>query len=95
MGPLNKRGRHVDTNQDYMNTDNRVVQMNQNATILGPWMINIWFLFLYISDDPEDHVTHYVTSAESKEMLTTQWYMQCIQFVCFWTFTRADWKGFY
>ena len=69
--------------------------MNQIASILGPWMINLWLLFIYTSDNQSDKVTHYVTSTESRKMLTIQWYLQCIQFVCFWIFTKTDWSGFY
>ena len=70
MGPLNQRGRHVDTTQDFMSTQERVLRMNQIASILGPWMINFWLLLIYTSDDENDKVTHYVTSTESLEMLT-------------------------
>ena len=78
MGPLNQRGRHVDTTQDFMSTQERVVRMNQIASILGPWMINLWLLFIHTSDNQSDRVTHYVTSTESREMLTIQFYLQCI-----------------
>ena len=67
--------------------------MNQIASIIGPWLINIFFVFLRMSDDPSKNVTHYVTSTDSMEMLTIQWYLQCIQVVCFWIFTALDWTG--
>ena len=78
MWPLKQQGWYVDTTQDFMSTSNRVVRMNQITSILGPWLINIWFLFLYMSDDPADKVTHHLTSIESKEMLNTQWILQCV-----------------
>ena len=93
MEPIDHMAWYVDTTQDFMSTGNRVVRMNQIAAVVGPWMINLWFVFFYMSDNKDDHVTHYVTSTESKEMLNTQWYLQCIQFICFWTFTKTDWAG--
>ena len=78
MGALDQRGWYVDTTQDFMSTSNRVVRMNQITSILGPWLINIWFLFFYMSDDPKKNVTHHVTSIQSMEMLNTQWILQCV-----------------
>ena len=70
IGPIDQAAWYVDTTQDFMSTENRVVRMNQIAAVLGPWMMNLWFLNFYMSDDKNQYITHYVTSTESKEMLT-------------------------
>ena len=44
MWPLKQQAWYVDTTQDFMSTSNRVVRMNQITSIIGPWLINIWFL---------------------------------------------------
>ena len=93
MGPLKEKGWYVDTTQDFMSTSERVVRMNQIASIIGPWLINTFFLYFYMSDDPKQNVTRYVTSTESLEMLRFQWYLQCVSVVCLSIFTALDWSG--
>ena len=94
MKPIDQRAWHIDSTQDFMSTGNRVVRMNQIASIVGPWIINLWFLYVYRSDDKGNRGIHNMTSTESRDMLATQWHLQSIQFICFWTFTVTDWAGF-
>lgn len=53
MEEIIEKGWYVDTTQDFMSTSHRVVRMNQIASIIGPWMINLWFLLAYMSDDED------------------------------------------